>query len=107
MINPGFYYMNPYSVIYGPNYNVRPPYPPFQGAILGPKAAAQYCPPPAAPGQPYMYSAPAAGAPQGIAFPRHLYARSPRDFFMVETDPRSSPYTYGYINPAPGPTGIE
>jgi hypothetical protein len=29
------------------------------------------------------------------AFPSHLYARGPRDFYMVETDPRSSPYTYG------------
>jgi hypothetical protein len=29
------------------------------------------------------------------AFPAHLYARGPRDFFMIDTDPRSSPYTYG------------
>ena len=30
-----------------------------------------------------------------VAFPSHLFSRSPRDFFMIETDPRASPYGYG------------
>lgn len=29
------------------------------------------------------------------AFPNHLFARSPRDFFMVEVDPRQRPHDYG------------
>lgn len=40
--------------------------------------------------------------PNGIvAFPNHLYARGPRDFFMIDTDPRSSPYTYGLTGLSP------
>jgi hypothetical protein len=90
MRNPGFYYTNPYGVIYGPNYYVRPPFPPYQGAILGPQKAAAL--------------APYADNPQAFqqaigefnGFPRHLYARSPRDYFMADTDPATSPYNYGY-----------
>ena len=106
MRNPGFYYTNPYGVIYGPNYYVQPPFPPYQGAILaGPPAGR------CSPGQ--CATNPAAnqnglqaysqGQGQGQAqgqgfggFPRHLFARSPRDFFMANTDPATSPYNYGY-----------
>lgn len=53
---PGFYAPNCYGVVHGPNYNVHPPFPPFNGA------------------RPCMNN----GAAQ------HLYARSPRDFFMID-----------------------
>ena len=29
-------------------------------------------------------------------FPRHLWARSPRDFFMYDVGPAPSPYNYGF-----------
>ncbi len=35
------------------------------------------------------------GDKSNVAFPSHLFSRSPRDFFMIETDPRASPYSYG------------
>jgi hypothetical protein len=73
---PGFYYMNCYGVIYGPNWCVRPPFPPYQGALLGPSGYA-------------------AEEAKLNGFPRHLFARSPRDFFMVDTEPPASPYHYG------------
>jgi hypothetical protein len=38
--------------------------------------------------------------PYGITgIPHHLFYRSPRDFFMVDTDPRTSPYNYGMVRP--------
>jgi hypothetical protein len=96
MRNPGFYYSNPYGVIYGPNYYVQPPFPPYQGAIpAGPSnrnqaaSLAQYADNPAAFQQ-------ATGGGGFGGFPRHLYARSPRDYFMANTDPATSPYNYGY-----------
>jgi hypothetical protein len=81
MRNPGVYYSNPYGVVYGPNYYVQPCFPPFQGMLLGPPNGAN-------------------GSLMTLmgAFPRHLYARSPRDFFMYDTDPRVSPYNYGYVS---------
>ena len=36
MLGPGYYYRNCYGVIYGPNYCVRPCFPPYQGMIPGP-----------------------------------------------------------------------
>jgi hypothetical protein len=85
MLGPGTYCTNPYGVTYGPNYNVLPPYPPFQGMLLGPQQGPS-------PADLQMLN----------GFPRHLYARSPRDFFMVETDPRAitNPYNYGLVSPA-------
>lgn len=107
-----FYYTTNYGMTYGPNYYVYPGFAPFQGMLAGPAA-----PPP-------NWSVGPSGAEVlrqkelGIAaFPSHLYARGPRDFFMVETDPRASPYTYGLTNfpsatpPAPlgaaGPAAYE
>ena len=77
------YVPNCFGMTYGPTYCLRPPFAPFQGAI-GP-----------------VQGYPCAGAPPTgpAAFPSHLYARSPRDFFMYDTDPRSSPYSYGYVTP--------
>jgi len=65
---PGFYAANPYGMVYGPNYYLRPPWPPytFQPGQQGPGGG---------PGGP--------GGPGGIpAFPTHPFARGPRDFFM-------------------------
>lgn len=59
---PGMYYSHPCGMIYGPSYNVRPPFPPFQGLLPVPKKDA--CP--------------------EMLFPTHPYARGPRDYFMLE-----------------------
>jgi hypothetical protein len=66
---PGYYAPNIYGAYYGPNYNLRPPYLPFNGMVFGPCQ----CPPGAGQGQ--------LGSP---GFPTHPYARSPRDFFMAD-----------------------
>jgi hypothetical protein len=58
---PGFYAVNEYGAPYGPNYNLYPGFPPFNGAR-----------PCVGGGGP--------GGPGG--FPTHPFARSPRDFFM-------------------------
>jgi hypothetical protein len=59
---PGFYAAGPYGMVYGPNYYLRPPWPPCQGG----------------PGGPGGFGGP--GGP--AAFPTHPFARGPRDFFM-------------------------
>jgi hypothetical protein len=56
---PGFYSTNPYGMVYGPNYYLRPPWEPFNGI------------------RPPMNSQPCGGG-----FGR--YIRSPRDFFMYD-----------------------
>jgi hypothetical protein len=56
---PGFYCPNYCGLIYGPNYCLQPPFPPFQGMVLPP------CPPSNSP-----------------LFPTHPFARGPRDYFM-------------------------
>ena len=85
MLNPGYYYQTQNGTIYGPNYFVRPCFQPHQGMIRGPGQAGCSSP----------YQGPAGNPSGGAAFPSHLFSRSPRDFFMVETDPRSRPVTYG------------
>jgi hypothetical protein len=60
-------------MVYGPNYDLRPPFPPFNG-LLPPNPGA---------------AGAGAGAGAGNVFttpvfPTHPYARSPRDYFMVE-----------------------
>jgi len=62
MCGPGFFYVNQCGMIYGPNYCVRPPFAPFNG----------FCP------QFYNSSC------SKMSFPTHPFARSPRDFFMVD-----------------------
>ena len=59
---PGYYVVNYWGAVYGPNYNLTPPYPPFQGMVCPPNNGN--------------------GGGQQPAFPTHPYARSPRDFFM-------------------------
>ena len=80
---PGWYSCGPYGMVYGPNYYLRPPFPPFQGMIPG------NCGPGGGPGG----AGGAGGAPWGNLpypgqqqiqrnYPSHPYARGPRDFFM-------------------------
>jgi hypothetical protein len=87
MLGPGYYWTSPYGITYGPNYCVQPPFPPFQGMIFAPPK-----PPPG--GCPQM------GMPGGsLGFPSHLYARSPRDYFMIDVNPLANPYSYGGTSP--------
>jgi hypothetical protein len=57
----GSYCVNACGQVYGPNYNVYPPFPPFQGMVFAP-------------------SCPAGNSP---LFPTWPFARSPRDYFMI------------------------
>jgi hypothetical protein len=60
---------------YSPNY-CNPPFPPFQGMVWAP---------------------PNAGGNGGnAAFPTHPFARSPRDFYMIDFDRDTSPFTNPY-----------
>jgi hypothetical protein len=61
--NPGYYYFNQSGGQYGPNYYLRPPFPPVQGI---PPFVNVNC------------------NPRPVGFPTHPYARSPRDYFMVD-----------------------
>ena len=54
------------------------------------------------PGGPMMYEAPRAAR---WSFPSHLYARGPRDYFMIDVDPANSRYTYGAGSPLYGQGG--
>ncbi len=56
---PGWYNVNCCGAVYGPNYWLRPPYPPFNG-VLPPMQGQQ------------------------TNFPTNPYMRSPRDFFMLD-----------------------
>ncbi len=57
MCGPGYYNANRCGQVYGPNYCVYPPFPPYSG--MGPNMNMG-----------------------GAQFPVHPFARSPRDFFM-------------------------
>jgi hypothetical protein len=78
-----YYYSTCFGMTYGPNHCVRPPFAPFQGMLPGPFCCAN--------GQ-------QSACLGTMAFPHHMYARSPRDFFMYDVDPRSSPYAYGFTS---------
>jgi hypothetical protein len=83
----GYYQPNYYGQWYGPNYCVYPPFQPFQGMVPAPpRPAYQPGMPPrpglvAVPGAPPTMQMPYSGI---VAFPSHQWARSPRDFFMVD-----------------------
>jgi hypothetical protein len=69
---PGYYSVNSAGGVYGPNYNVYPPYLPFQGMVF----------PPCRNGNGAGFGN---GGPNGSpTFPTHPWARSPRDYFMVD-----------------------
>jgi len=88
LCGPGWYCSNPCGMVYGPNYCIYPPFPPFNGLLPGPK------PPPQQriavvqlPGQPPQYvqvQCPCPEEPGPPVFPTHPFARSPRDFFMAD-----------------------
>jgi hypothetical protein len=95
----GFYWQHPCGGCFGPNYCVRPPWEPFNGFAPCPAARLQnpaaVCPqaayarpglppPPAIlrAGAPPQY--PYGGPPGSPVFPTHPYARSPRDYFMID-----------------------
>src|SRR5258707_12568059 len=68
---PGFYATNPWGQVFGPNYYLQPAQLPWNGAIFARQACGQ-------PGQ-------GGNGQQGFGgFRSHPYARSPRDFFMME-----------------------
>ena len=68
MMGPGFYYTNCYGTTYGPNYYVVPPFAPISGPLPIPGAG----------------SCANSKAFPGMSFPSHTFARSPRDYFMVD-----------------------
>jgi hypothetical protein len=61
MCGSGFCSGYGYGQMYGPNLNVYPPFPPFNGMVFGPCGGN---------GSPLM--------------PTHPFVRSPRDYFMVD-----------------------
>jgi hypothetical protein len=76
---PGFYAPNNYGMWYGPNYWLQPGFGPYSGPARSPS------------GFPPFGGAggPGAGGPGGLvttpAFPTHPFARSPRDYFMMDS----------------------
>jgi hypothetical protein len=70
---PGTYCQGRCGMTYGPNYCVRPPFEPFNGFV-----------------PPVCHQGRGAGAgayqgpPPSPVFPTHPYARSPRDYFMID-----------------------
>jgi hypothetical protein len=73
MCGPGMYGPNWAGLLYGPNYCVYPPFPPYQGELLGPCGGG-----PGGPGGPCGPGGP-------VTFPSHPFARGPRDYFMYYT----------------------
>ena len=87
---PGYYNVGPCGMVYGPNYCVYPCFPPWQGAVFGPKLnmgpnGQPYVMGPQGPAPlsalPGLIQGPGPGAPPP-RFVNHPFARSPRDFFM-------------------------
>jgi hypothetical protein len=88
----GWYTTNQCGLLYGPMYCPRPPFPPFQGMIPAPKPCLQpyaaqqppLCPVQLPSGQIVNVPCGPGGGPGTPTFPNHAFARSPRDFFMVD-----------------------
>jgi hypothetical protein len=70
---PGYYAPNVAGQWYGPNYAIHPPYAPFNGMVFPPNASGGG-----------GFGAGGAGGSPAFSFPSHPYARSPRDYFMVD-----------------------
>jgi hypothetical protein len=71
----GSYCANGYGQMYGPNYNVYPPFQPFNGMVFPPCNGNGY-------GNGYGNG----GSP---LIPTHPFARGPRDYFMVDVPTRT------------------
>ncbi len=88
---PGYYAVNQYGALYGPNYCLLPPCLPFNGLLPLLTQYGEYTPAfvshpqafPQRPAQAFPQSPAQAGLPATLAFPTHPFARSPRDFFMI------------------------
>ena len=83
---PGYYVVNCCGQVYGPNYYVYPPFPPFQGMV---PTKLPPCPPGGngngnGNGGGNMMSAQQQYMMMQARFPSHPYARSPRDFYMKD-----------------------
>lgn len=79
MMGPGFYYTNCYGTTYGPNYYVVPPFAPVNGPLPVPS----FCNGVGCMGQAGGMGQNSKAFP-GMSFPSHPFARSPRDYFMVD-----------------------
>jgi hypothetical protein len=88
---PGFYWTCPNGTVYGPNYYLRPAPVPYM-PLCPPGQAPQYPNQPGF-GQPGPLGYPGLPGLPGLAghgqrptaiFPTHPFARSPREFFMVD-----------------------
>jgi hypothetical protein len=83
-----WYQQNYFGQWCGPNCYMYPPYPPFQGMVFAaprPPVAPGMPPRPGmvpVPGGPPVLAMPGYGGT--VAFPSHQWARSPRDFFMID-----------------------
>jgi hypothetical protein len=88
----GYYAPNWFGQYYGPNYNLYPGYGPYNGPVDYPRFTRQ-------PNGQFSAGGPAVAPP--LSFPTHPYARSPRDFFMVDDEPSRAPSPYGYGLSAP------
>jgi hypothetical protein len=88
---PGWYNTGPCGMVYGPNHWLRPGWDPFNGLV--PRYGQ-----PSSPGNgglpplptladmaaPHANNGHTPGLPSSPVFPSHPYARSPRDFFMLD-----------------------
>ena len=86
---PGYYCQGPCGMWYGPNYCVRPCFEPFNGFVppVCPRPTGQPFARPGLPMPPYFGPRPAPQGPGPLnspVFPTHPFARSPRDYFMLE-----------------------
>ena len=81
---PGYYNAGPCGMVYGPNYCLYPCFPPWQGAVFGPKLGVGPNGQPClmGPQGPVPLSALGQQQPPPPRFVNHPFARSPRDFFM-------------------------
>jgi hypothetical protein len=97
---PGYYAPNWFGVNYGPNYNLYPGYSPYNGPVGFPsfnaRGGAQGGFGPGGAG-----GSGGSGAAPPLSFPTHPYARSPRDFFMVDDESSRAPVPSGYGFSAP------
>src|SRR5260370_41603433 len=70
---PGYYNANACGAVYGPNYDLYPCFPPFNGMVFGPPRPGM----PGYPGHPGAPGYPPGAGPGMPSFPTHPFARSP------------------------------
>lgn len=95
---PSYYAPNWFGAYYGPNYNLYPGNAPYSGPVGFPSFTMQ--------GNGSGGGFGGVGVAPPLSFPTHPYARSPRDFFMVDDEPARYPVSSAYglaSQPAPPP----